>query len=216
MRGDVIIIEDHHRAAAKTIVEHLTDRVRAAGRPFAITVAGESGSGKSETGAALKEAFETAGFGAIVLGQDDYFVLPPKSNDRRRREDISWVGMSEVRLDLLNEHLRAAKNRVPRITKPEVIYDEDRAVDEEVSLEGIDVVIAEGTYTTSLSEADVHVFIDRDYRETLEARKRRNREKFDPFIEDVLTIEHGIIRGHRQLADIILTRDYSVDLTPSQ
>ncbi|MFW5827948.1 MAG: hypothetical protein ACOCU4_07645 [Alkalispirochaeta sp.] len=210
MRGDVIIVEEHHRAAANRIVAHLTERVRATDRRYTVTVAGESGSGKSEMGQALKEALDAEGLPALVLGQDDYFVLPPKSNDARRREDISWVGLKEVRLDLLNEHLQAAKDGTPSLVKPEVIYDEDRAVEEEISLDGIAVVIAEGTYTTTLSAADTHVFIDRDYHATLEARKRRNREKFDPFIEQVLEIEHQIIRTHKSLADIVITADYDV------
>lgn len=212
MRGDVIIVEEHHRAAAERIVAHLVEAVRTAGRVYTVTVAGESGSGKSEMGQALKDAFGESSFPALVLGQDDYFVLPPKSNDRKRREDLSWVGMGEVRLDLLNEHLRDAKNGKATITKPEVIYDEDRAEDASISLAEVSVVIAEGTYTTSLSEADTHVFIDRDYHRTLEARKRRNREKFDPFIEEVLEIEHRIISRQKSQAEIVISDDYSVDL----
>jgi uridine kinase len=212
MRGDVIIVEDHHRRAADQIVAQLKERIRPGEHRYTVTVAGESGSGKSEMGKALKEAFDAAGLPALVLGQDDYFVLPPKSNDARRREDISWVGLKEVKLDLLNEHLQAAKSGATTITKPEVIYDEDRAVEETISLTGVAVVIAEGTYTTTLRAADTHVFIDRDYHATLEARKRRNREKFDPYIEQVLEIEHQIIRSHKSLAEIVISSDYEVML----
>jgi uridine kinase len=212
MRGDVIIVEDHHRRAADTIVTAFSDRVRAGERTFTVTVAGESGCGKSETGKALQESFESAGLPAVVLQQDDYFVLPPKSNDRRRREDISWVGMGEVRLDLLNEHLRAARDGASSITKPLVVYEEDRIEDEVLSLEGVRVVIAEGTYTTALDEADIHVFIDRDYHATLPARKRRAREAFDPFIEEVLEIEHRIIAPQKRVAEVVISNDYEVSL----
>ncbi|MFP4300528.1 MAG: uridine kinase family protein [Alkalispirochaetaceae bacterium] len=210
MRGDVIIVEEHHRRAAETIVAKLADEVRQRRRPTTFTVAGESGSGKSETGKALKEAFERHGVPAQVLQQDDYFVLPPKSNDRRRREDISWVGTQEVQLDLLDDHLRAAKQGEKRLTKPLVIYEEDKVTEEELSLEGVRVVIAEGTYTTLLEEADHRVFIDRDYHATLEARKRRAREPIEPFIEQVLEIEHGIIAPSKERADIIIGEDYEV------
>ena len=212
MRGDVVIIEDHHRTAAGRIADFLAERVRTSSGRFTLTVAGESGSGKSETGAALAEAFSERGFPAVVLGQDDYFHLPPKSNDHRRREDISRVGMQEVRLDLLDEHLRAARAGAAAIRKPEVIYEEDRAEEIDVALEGVKVVIAEGTYTTALEEADVRVFIDRDFRATLEARKRRNREQFDPFIEKVLEIEHRIIQGQRERADIVIPEDFDLQL----
>jgi uridine kinase len=212
MRGDVIIVEEHHRRAAEQIVEHLLDEVRTHTSAFAITVAGESGSGKSEMGKALSEAFEARDIRTAVLGQDDYFVLPPKSNDARRREDISWVGTGEVRLALLDEHVKAAKAGAVSLTKPEVVYDEDRIDEDVVSLDGVQVVIAEGTYTTLLDQADRHVFIDRDYRATLETRKRRNREKFDPFIERVLEREHEIIREHKDRADIVITDTYDVEV----
>ena len=210
MRGDVIIVEEHHRQAANAIVDRLGNEVRERDRITTVTVAGESGSGKSETGKALKEAFEARGLRAQVLQQDDYFVLPPKSNDRRRREDVSWVGTEEVQLDLLDDHLRAAKLGEKRITKPLVIYEEDKVTEEELSLEGVKVLIAEGTYTTLLKEADHRVFIDRDYHETLEARKRRAREKIEPFIEQVLEIEHGIISETESRADIVISKDYEV------
>ena len=210
MRGDVIIVEDHHRRAAEQIVDALEAEVAQRDRITTITVAGESGSGKSETGKALEEAFSSRGIRAQVLQQDDYFVLPPKTNDRRRREEISWVGTEEVLLGLLDNHLKAAKEGEPRITKPLVIYEEDRITEEECSLEESRVLIAEGTYTTLLEEADHRVFIDRDYHETLPARERRGREKFDPFIEQVLEIEHRIISESKSKADIIISKDYEV------
>ncbi len=210
MRGDVIIVEEHHRKAAEAIVDRLEEEVRRRDRVTTFTVAGESGSGKSETGKALKEAFERHGIAAEVLQQDDYFVLPPKSNDRRRREDISWVGTQEVQLDLLDDHLRAAKQGEQHITKPLVIYEEDKVTEEELSLQGVQVVIAEGTYTTLLREADHRVFIDRDYHATLEARKRRAREPIEPFIEQVLEIEHGIIAPSKERADVVISEEYEV------
>lgn len=211
MRGDVIIVEEHHRKVAAEIAESLRDTVERSPRPYAITVAGESGCGKSETGSALREAFESLGFSAIMLQQDDYFVLPPKSNDARRREDITWVGTGEVKLDLLNAHLSAIKDGAASIVTPVVIYEEDRIVEEEVSTAGVDVVVAEGTYTTLLEAADTHVFIARDYTQTLPARKRRAREAFDPFIERVLEVEHDVIAPHRAKAEIVISGDYTVE-----
>ncbi len=210
MQGDVIIVENHHRSAAGTIVDHLEPKVKALSRPYAISVAGESGSGKSETAEALKEAFESRGMQSVILQQDDYFVLPPKSNDARRRRNIDWVGPGEVRLGLLDAHIRAAVAGETSISKPLIIYDEDRVSEETVSLEGVSVVIAEGTYTTALSSVDCRVFIRRDFHDTFEARKRRGREKFDPFLEKVLEIEHAAIVAQGQSADISIERDFDV------
>jgi uridine kinase len=38
----------------------------------------------------------------------------------------------------------------------------------------------------------------------------RGTEVGDPFIEQVLSVEHKIIAGHNQLADILITKDFSV------
>lgn len=210
MKGDVVIVEEHHRRTAAKIVDRILEQVRQRERPTTIAVAGESGSGKSETGEALKEAFKARGVGAIVLGQDDYFRLPPKSNDARRRAGIDWVGPGEVRLDLLDAHLAAARSGSVQLRKPLVIYADDRIDEETVSLPGCQVLIAEGTYTSLLENVDIRVFITGNRLDTMAARRRRGREAPDPFIEDVLEIEHAIICEHEKQADVVITRDHDV------
>lgn len=211
MRGDIIIVEDHHRAAAALIVDHIADAVDAKAGRYTITVAGESGSGKSETAEAIAEAFATRGVLSAIYQQDDYFVHPPKTNDRTRRQDITWVGSGEVHLDLLDAHLQAALDGADEVEKPLVIYEEDRIDTEIMDLRGATVVLAEGTYTSLLDHVDTRVFIARNRLDTMEHRMKRGREDFDPFIEEVLTIEHDIISKHRELADVVITRDYDVE-----
>jgi uridine kinase len=211
MKGDVIIVEEHHRRASAIIAERLAAEVRSRPRRTTISVAGESGSGKSEMGKALVEAFDALGIPGAVLGQDDYFVLPPRSNDRTRRENISWVGPQEVRLDQLDEHLAAARSGASEIRKPLVVYADDAIVEETIALGKARVVVAEGTYTTLLRNVDTRVFIARNRLDTMEARARRAREPADAFVEDVLKIEHEIISGHRSRADVVISRDYEVE-----
>lgn len=211
MKGDVVIVEEHHRRASATIAECMLTDVRARPRRTTISVAGESGSGKSEMGRALVEAFEALGVPGVVLGQDDYFVLPPGSNDRARREDIAWVGLQEVRLDALDEHLAAARAGASEIHKPLVAYADDAIEKETISLVGTRVIVAEGTYTTLLENVDTRIFIVRDRLDTMETRARRAREPSDQFIEEVLKIEHEIISRHRSRADVIVSRDYEVE-----
>lgn len=211
MRGDKILIEGHHRDAAAAIAGTLAKRVNDTERRYTITVAGESGSGKSETAQALAEAFVEHGLTSVVLQQDDYYVLPPSTNDRARRANIKWVGTTEVRLDLLDGHLAAAREGVDELTKPLVIYEDDRIDDETFDLGEADVVIAEGVYTSLLQNVDLRIFIARNRLETLEHRTKRGREQIEPFIESVLEIEHEIISEHRALADVVIDHDYGVE-----
>ncbi len=212
MRGDSIVVEEHHVKAASGIVKLVLPLIERHPGKYTITIAGESGSGKSETATALAQALEAAGKSCLILQQDDYFVYPPKTNDRTRRGDIAWVGPQEVLLDLLDDHLKAFRQGVPVIEKPLVIYEEDSITTERLDIGGTEVAIAEGTYTTALSNVDTRVFIDRDYLETRAHRnkRRRNAAELDPFIDKVLAIEHEIISAHKALAQLVVKKDYSV------
>jgi uridine kinase len=213
MKGDRLILLDYHKRAASEIVSHIIQNIRKKRSRYVITIAGESGSGKSETGKAIADEFAKFGIKSVVLGQDDYFVLPPKSNDLKRREDPEWLGPHvEVKLDVLEQNLVNAIQGKREIIKPLVDYDSNTIEDEVINLDGIKVLIAEGTYTSLLKHVDTRIFISRNWQDTLEHRQKRKRgnEVGDPFIEQVLRIEHKIIAGHKQLADILITKDYSV------
>ena len=193
MKGDKLIIGEHHRRAATRIAAILVPEIEQSASRFVVTIAGESGSGKSETGAALSEALAGLGIGSVILQQDDYFIYPPKTNEQMRRRNIDHVGISEVRLDLLDADLADA-----------------HAGKESIDLSAAAAVIVEGTYTTLLANVNHRVFIDRSHVDTHEARKHRARDVMDDFLEQVLEIEHGIISPQKSRADIIITREYEV------
>ncbi len=212
MRGDKILVEEHHIHAAKRIVELLLAQIAASEDKYTITVAGESGSGKSETARAIAEALEEKGINSVIFQQDDYYVYPPKTNDKRRREDITRVGTQEVRLDVIDQNLKDFLEGRTDIEKPLVIYAEDRIDKETLHVGNAKVAIAEGTYTTALDNVDTHVFIARNYLDTRAHREKRGRDKaeLDEFTENVLKIEHEIVSAHKARAHIIITKDYEV------
>jgi len=215
MTGDIILVEEHHKKAASVIVPKIIDKINNKTTRYILTVAGESGSGKSETGKAIADELENHGIKSVLIGQDDYFNLPPKSNDAKRREDPNWLGPHpEVKLDAMEKNLKDAIGGKDAFNKPLIDYDQNSVEDEKVNLKGVKVVIAEGTYTSLLKNVDTKIFIARNRLDTLEHRKKRNRgnEVNDPFIEQVLNLEHKIIAGHKQLADIVITKDYAVML----
>jgi uridine kinase len=212
MKGDILIIDDNHRKAAGQVVPLIIDDIKKSGKKFVITVAGESGAGKSEVAASIAELLKDHGFDTFIFAQDDYFIYPPKTNENKRREDISWVGMKEVKLDLLDDNLRDAFMDKNPIVKPMVDFKENVITEETVDLEKYNILIAEGTYTTTLQNTDCRIFIDRNKMDTIESRKKRNREAQDEFLDNVLTIEHDIISKHKALADIIISKNWEASL----
>lgn len=212
MKGDSIIIEEHHLKAAKQIVDILLPEIEASENKYALNVAGESGSGKSEIATAIANVLEEKGIKSILLQQDDYFVYPPRTNDQTRRKDINWVGPQEVHLDVMDQNIRDILDGNEEIEKPLVIYEEDSIIRETVSVKDAKVAIADGTYTTLLDNLTTRTFIDRNFKDTRKHRERRMRHEseLDEFIDRVLEIEHGIISAHKPKADLIISKDYNV------
>jgi uridine kinase len=203
--GDKLVITEYHRDAGKRVFRELEARWKRGAKFLSVTIAGESGCGKSETAQVLSELCEGAGRKTVVLAQDDYFHLPPHANARKREEFIGWVGPGEVRLDLLKAHVEVIRSgEADSLVKPCSVFERDEIIDETLDVAGAKVVIAEGTYTTLLPDMDVRVFIDRVYTETKKARLRRGRDAMSEFVETVLAIEHGVIREHKKLATIVI------------
>jgi uridine kinase len=216
MKGDRIIVGPHHEKAARQLAELMQDEITGLTGRFIITIAGESGAGKSEIAAALADVLSNHHVRTAILQQDDYFVYPPKSNAAMRRKDINHVGPSEVRLDLMDENLKQVMAGARVIVKPLVDYDADSIGEESVELDHAAVVLVEGTYTTLLENVHRRVFIDRTREETREARTLRGREAQDDYLERILAIEHDIISLHKPRADFIVSRDYSVTTNESR
>ncbi len=210
MKGDSIVVEEHHIKAAQGAVTIMLPEIMNNRGKYTISVAGESGSGKSEIASAIADKLKAKGITSIIFQQDDYFVYPPKTNDATRRKDISWVGPQEVKLDLLDQHLGDFLDGKDHIIKPLVVYEEDCVEDDTMQLGDAEIAIAEGTYTTLLKNVNCRIFIDRDYRDTRKHREKRIRHasELDPFIDKVLAIEHGLISEHKAKASIIVNKDY--------
>lgn len=203
MIGDRLVITAYHRKAAERVLQALGDRL--GNEKLALSVAGESGSGKSETAHCVAELAGEQGARCIVLGQDDYFKLPPKSNHSKRQQDISWVGPQEVKLDLLDAHVADLKSRQAQaVIKPLVYFEENRIGQEKLASGPYDLVIVEGTYTSLLENLDFRCFIDRTYLQTKKNRLRRGRDPAVDFLEKVLAIEHEIISAHKKRADLVI------------
>jgi uridine kinase len=201
-----------HVKASLVIVANIINCIKAKEQRYIISLAGESGCGKTETAKALVAEFNRQGINSLVLSQDDYFFLPPLANDAMRKKSPEWLGPhKEVNMKLLDDTLVEAMVG-DKINVSHIDYDTNVETVEKIDIEGVKVIIVEGTYTSLLKHIDTRIFIDADYKDTLKFRKLRSRgnEVNDPFVENILETEHKIIAGHKYLADFIITKDYDV------
>ncbi len=205
MIGDKLVITDYHRQAAAKISPLIQKALNSPEDTLAVSIAGESGSGKSEIADCLAALLEMDGWHCLILCQDDYFRLPPKTNYLRRKSDIEWVGLGEVRLDLIESHVRALREHPDKpLSKPLMMF-EANLVSCEIIEPGVrNVIIVEGCYTSLVEGIDIRAFIDRDFRQTHRARMKRDRDPNEAFLERVLLIEHQEISTHKSRADIVI------------
>ena len=218
MLGDKIFIEDHHRSAASKIVTFLLSKLNRGKLKKVICIAGESGSGKSEIATEISSILRKNKVSSVILRQDDYFIYPPKINDLKRREDLGWRGVKEVKLQLLNAHVNSFQKGSKYILVPTIEYDSTSINLRKLFFKDIKLLIVEGTYTSLLNDIDHRIFIARDFNQTLKHRLKRNRgaSELDDFTNEVLKKEHEIISNHKCLADIVIDCNFAVDLNPKK
>lgn len=175
-----------------------------------IGICGESGSGKSTTAKCLKMELERNGISTVILHQDNYYKFPPKENTEKRRENLDWIGVDEVNVSLLSAHIQKFKQKKSTLTVPIVDYKKNEFFQYDLNLQDTTIMIVEGVYTFFLESLDYKIFMEKNYKDTLEKRKKRTREVYSDFVEQVLEIEHTIIAPVKNLADLVVQKDYSV------
>jgi len=212
MQGDNIVISAQHLEVAHKIVEILRSHMTDSEGKYTITVAGESGSGKSTTAAALFTVLQQKGMKCVLLQQDDYYVYPPITNDRTRRQNPEWRGLCEVNLALLDQHLQEFLEGHSQIQKPLIVYAEDRIDHEIIDVGQANILIVAGTFISLLTHVNARIFIDRTYLDTRIDRRKRSRyqAELDDFTEGILENEHKIVFAHKAFADVIITKNYEV------
>ena len=175
-----------------------------------IAIAGESGSGKSVTATGLAHELASAGIPAAVLHQDDYFLLPPRTNHEHRVLDLANVGPHEVNLPLLQSNVDAFRAELDGVECPAVDYPGNRFVTRRHDFSQIAALIVEGTYVFRLRGVDLRIFLEATHEDTRERRRIRNRDIDAPIIDEILAIEHDLIAPQAARADILIDRDFTV------
>lgn len=210
MIGDKLTYYSSYKDITNFVISELRDNLINNNR-ICISVGGESGCGKTSLAYTLLIDIENStGIKGFLFQLDDYFYLPPTDNHNARIKDISLVGINEVNIELLDSHLIQFKQKGAIINKPLVNYDQNKILSERISSNLYDFCIVEGTYVSDLNTPDYRIFIETTYLDTRKSRIGRGRDLINDFNEQVLKIEHRIIKPHYKFANVIIDKDLNI------
>jgi uridine kinase len=207
MLGDVLLIEEKHKLAAKAVVE----RVNALnGDKIIIAVGGESGSGKTELGHEIARLLKSQNTPAKVMHIDNYYKTSPQErNPWRKAHGVESIGYTEYDWDLINQNLAEFRANAEEAIMPCIDLLTDQEDTLTTSFKDLKYMVIEGLYAVQ-AQADLRVFIDLTYHETKKAQLVRGKENMDQWRAQVLEREHQVVRSLRSLADLIVDQDYQV------
>jgi ABC-type dipeptide/oligopeptide/nickel transport system ATPase component len=93
MKGDSIVVEEHHIKAAQGAVKIMLPEITRNKGKYTISVAGESGSGKSEIATAIANEFKTKGPRKQMTPSEEK-IYPGLG--RKRSSSTSWTSISGI------------------------------------------------------------------------------------------------------------------------
>ena len=210
MLGDILLIEEIHKAVAESIakkilgdLEHLPNCYK-----YIIGISGESGSGKSEVSHSIARRLKEEHIRVKILHTDNYYKIPPLLRlEWRKTKGIETVGMNEYDWNLVHRNIQDFKeDRESMMPCIDIIPEQvDKLI---TDFKKIDLLVIDGLYAIKADGIDLRVFIDLTYKETKIAQLQRMKEKMDDFRLKVLEREHRNIIALKPMADVIIDKNY--------
>lgn len=215
MLGDVLLINDQHKSAAKVILDRvLVDRREIEQQQpdykFVVAISGESGAGKSEISHSLALLLKRSDVRVKILHTDNYYRVPPlERREHRIRNDYESVGFNEYDWQLLHQNIEDFRNN-KRVFIPciDIITEEIDQLFTDFSK--IQLLIIDGLYAIRTDDIDLRVFISLTYHETKINQMLRCKEPADGYRWKVLEREHHHVQSLKPLADLHVDSNYDV------
>jgi len=213
MLGDVLLITENHKRAAKQLISHLDNL---SGNKIILAIGGESGSGKTEIAHEVAKNLKIRKTPAKVMHIDNYYQTSPIDRTPWRKEHgLESIGYTEYDWNLINRNINEFRNDEERVKMPciDLLTDQEDLII--TSFKGLKYLIIEGLYAIQ-AEADLKVLIDLTYHETKKAQFTRGKEPTNEYRWQVLQREHEVIQSLRSRADLFVTKEFSVVPAPRQ
>jgi len=215
MLGDVLLINDQHKSAARTILQRVIADLKVMGQQdpahkFVVAISGESGAGKSELAHSLALLLKERSIRVKVLHTDNYYLIPPlERREHRISNGYTCVGFEEYDWELLHNNIDDFRNnRQVLIPCIDIIAEEIDQLFTDFSK--VQLLVIDGLYAIRTEDIDLRVFIDLTYRETKINQVIRCKEPTDGYRWEVLEREHRHVRSLKSLADMHVNSNYDV------
>jgi len=212
MLGDILVINDQHKAAAEAIARRallLMDK-KPRSYKFVIGISGIIGAGKTEISHSMAYRLKKEHIRVKVIHGGNYYKVPPLLlTEWRKTKGIDSVGMSEYDWNLLGNTVEDFKaDRESMIPCIDIIPEQvDKLI---TDFKKIDLLILSGLYVIKSDGIDLRVFVDLSYKDVLAMKKTVEQETRDEFQLKVLEKEHQNVQSLKSLADLIITKSYQV------
>lgn len=209
MLNDILLLNKKHENAAQTIL----DKVMAERKgKYIITISGEVETGKCEVAHMLGRLLKKQGFKTKLLHMDNYYRIPPSERTEwRKNHGIESIGFEEYEWHLVYRNIIDFRSG-EKSTFPIVDLFTDRIDHITTDFKGIDFLIIEGLYSVKIEDANLKVFIESTYHETMEEQKQSGKEELDEFRMQVLEREHLVVQSLKPLADFYLDFDTASEI----
>jgi len=212
MLGDILLINDMHKDAAKSIRKYVQEDLKKKGKRYRyiVGISGESGSGKSELAHALGKFLKQDKIRVKVIHTDNYYNIQPLLREEwRRNKGFDKIGLDEYDWVKINKTIRDFKEAqecmIPCIDLiPEQV---DKLI---TDFSKIDLLIIDGLYAINTDDINLRIFIDLTYKETKINQIIRMKEAMSEFRLQILEREHCSVLSLKSLADLIVDKTYEV------
>lgn len=210
MLGDVLLIDDKHRVAGEIIIQEILKRRK---NKFTVAISGESGTGKTELAHVIAKGLRKHGVFAKPIHIDNYYnTLPLERTDYRQKNGIeNVVGYNEYDWDTIYRNINDFKEG-NKSTMPCVDLVTEQVDTLITDFKDVDMLIIDGLYAMKTDHIDLKIFIDITYHDTGKAQLLRGKEPQNEYRMKVLLQEHKMVSSLKELADIIIKKDYNVEI----
>ncbi|HOP13304.1 hypothetical protein [Lentimicrobium sp.] len=209
MLNDILQLNKKHEFAARTILEKVM--AEKSGK-YIITISGEVETGKCEVAHMLGKLLKREGVRVKLLHMDNYYKIPPlERTEWRKRHGLESVGYDEYDWEVVSRTLAGFKEN-KLTTLPCVDLFTGQIDQLTTNFAGIEVLIIEGLYSVKIEEANLKVFIEQTYRDTIEEQKMSGKEELDEFRMQILEREHQVVQSLKPLADFYLDFDTASEI----